>query len=140
WCPEVRMVAQCCRACPRETRPLGRPQGQWRCEGLLGLQAAGVPGCPQRQALGCGVAHARDEDAPVPSTAAATATPPRGAGLAQGVDVAVALRGPALALLREVLDERARCVCAFSRGGASVTPWLPCARGKVAMTRGAGLT
>ena len=103
-------------------------------EVLLGLEAQGFDGFPQCKELLFGLPHQRHEDATLTSTTAAKAAHDRGEGVLQVLGLVLEWGGPAVALLRDVVDERARFFCAFYKVGASVTRWLPCALGKVSLT------
>ena len=104
-------------------------------EVLLGLEAQGFDGFPQCKELLFGLTHQRHEDATLPSTTAAKAAHDLSEGVLQALGLVLELGSPAVALLRDVVDERERFFCALYSVVASVTRWLPCSLGKVSMTR-----
>ena len=65
--------------------------------------------------------HQRHEDAPLTSATAAKAPHDLGEGVLQVLGLVAEWDGPAVALLRDVGDERKRFFCALSSGVASVT-------------------
>jgi hypothetical protein len=97
-----------CGECEDETLALGLTQGQCVGEAFLGLQAQGGDGFPQGQELLFGLTYQCYEDAPLPSTAAATAPHDFCEGVFQVLGLAMELGGPAAALLRDVVDELER--------------------------------
>ena len=101
----------------------------------LGLAAQGFDGFPQCKELLFSLTHQRHEDATLTSTTAAKAAHDLGEGVLQALGLVLELGGPAVALLRDVVDERERFFCALYSVVASVTRWLPCSLGKVSMTR-----
>jgi hypothetical protein len=123
-----------------ETLALGRTQGKRLVEALFGLEATPGAGSPQCQAWVCGVPDPLHADAPLASPAAAETPHDLFACLRQASRLALERGGAGAALLGEVGDELEGGFGALYRGVAAVTRWLPWARGKVSMTRGAGLT
>ena len=87
----------------------------------LGLAAQGFDGFPQCKELLFGLTHQRHEDATVTSTTAAKAPHDLGEGVLQVLGLVVELGGPAVALLRDVGDERKCFFCALYSVVASVT-------------------
>ena len=78
-------------------------------------------GVTQCQELSFGLTPHGHEDATLTSTTAAKAPHDLGEGVLQAWDLVVEWGGPAVALLRDVGDERERFLCALDSVVASVT-------------------
>jgi hypothetical protein len=123
-----------------ETLGLSSLQGDGVCAAFLGLEATGFERLTACEELVCRLSHQLDAYLAVSSTAAAKTPPTLCACRREVSGWALELGRPRAPRLGARVEEFERFFCPVYRGVASVTRCLPCSRGKVSLTRGAGLT